>query len=187
MKRTFIAIDIPASPKINECLNTMSFRLAGEKIRWVDGNNLHLTLKFLGDTGEKRVSDIKIILKELTQNFSAFSITIRNVGVFKNLRNPRIIWLGIDACSELMLLNAEIESQISRLGFPAEERRFSPHLTVGRIKFLENNQGLLQIMKAFEEQVLHQFIVPEVTFYESILMKEGPEYIPLGKYRLRNP
>ena len=186
MKRTFIAIDIPASSKINECLDTMSLRLAGEKIRWVDGNKLHLTLKFLGDTGEKSVDDIKILLKDLTQDCSAFTITIRNVGVFRNMRNPRIIWLGIDPCSELMHLYAEIESQISRLGFPAEERRFSPHLTVGRIKILENKQALMQIMKDFQEQVLHQFVVPGVIFYESILKKEGPEYIPLGKYRLRN-
>jgi 2'-5' RNA ligase len=186
MKRTFIAIDIPASSKINECLDTMSSRFAGEKIKWVDGNNLHLTLKFLGNTGDKAVGDIKIILKGLTRNISAFTIAIRNVGVFRNLKNPRIIWLGIDACNELMHLYADIESQISPLGFPAEERKFSPHLTVGRIKFLENNQGLLQIIKAFEGQELHQFVVPEVIFYESILKKEGPEYIPLGKYKLRN-
>lgn len=151
------------------------------------GDNLHLTLKFLGDTREKSITDIGTKLKKLTQRLSVFSITIKNVGVFRNLRDPRIIWFGIDACSELNQLKADIENQIARLGFPSEERKFSPHLTVGRIKFLENKQALQQIIETFQEQVLHQFVVPEVIFYESILQKEGPEYIPLGKYKLKNP
>ena len=68
MNRTFIAIDIPGSLKINECLDSMSSKLAGEKIRWVTGNNLHLTLKFLGDTEEKTIVDVGTRLKKLTQN-----------------------------------------------------------------------------------------------------------------------
>ena len=187
MIRTFIAIDVPDNPKISECLNSMSSILAGEKIRWMAGNKLHLTLKFLGDTEERAISDIGTRLEEVARNLSAFSITIRSVGIFKNLRDPRIIWLGIDPCMELVQLKAEVENRMIQFGFPAEQRKFSPHLTVGRIKFLENKQALQQIMETYHEQVLHQFVVPEVIYYESILRKEGPEYIALGKYKLRNP
>jgi len=187
MKRTFVAIDIPRCSKIDECLDAMSSKLAGEKIRWMAGNNLHLTLKFLGDTEEKTVTDIGSGLKTLAQSLDAFSMTIRSVGIFKNLRDPRIIWLGIDSGNELMQLQAEVENLIVQFGFPSEERKFSPHLTVGRIKSLKNKQALQQVIETFHEQVLHEFIVPEVIFYESILRKEGPEYIPLGRYRLTNP
>jgi len=187
MKRTFVAIDIPGNSKINECLNSMSSKLAGEKIRWMAGDNLHLTLKFLGDTEEKSIVDIGTKLKELTQSLFTFSMTISNVGIFRNLKDPRIIWLGIDPCTELIQLKAEIENQMIQFGFPSEERKFSPHLTVGRIKFIENKMALQQIIETFHEQVLHQFIVPEVIYYESILRKEGPEYIPIGKYKLKNP
>lgn len=187
MKRTFVAIDIPGNSKINKCLDFMSSELAGEKIRWTTGNNLHLTLKFLGDTEEKTVVDIGTKLKELTQSLFTFSITIRNVGIFRNLRDPRIIWLGIDPCRELMQLKAEIENQMIQFGFLSEERKFSPHLTVGRIKLIENKRALQQIIETFHEQVLHQFVVPEVIYYESILRKEGPEYISLKKYKLKIP
>ena len=86
-----------------------------------------------------------------------------------------------------MQLKAEVENQMIHFGFPSEERKFLPHLTVGRIKLLENKQALQQIIETFHEQVLHEFVVPEVIYYESILRKEGPEYIPLGKYKLKNP
>jgi 2'-5' RNA ligase len=112
MKRTFVAIDIPGNSKIHECLNSMSSILAGEKIRWTSGDNLHLTLKFLGDTEEKTIIDTGTKLTEVTQSLSAFSIAIRNVGIFRNLRDPRIIWLGIDPCGELMQLKAEVENQM---------------------------------------------------------------------------
>ena len=187
MKRTFIAIDIPPNSKINACLDTMSSALAGEKIRWMAGDRLHLTLKFLGDTEEKAITDIESRLKKATQNLSAFSITIRNAGVFKNFRDPRIIWLGIEPCNELLQLKIEIENQMILSGFPAEERKFSPHLTVGRVKFLANKHALQQVIETFQEKVLHHFVVPEVIFYESILKKEGPEYIPLARYSLKNP
>jgi 2'-5' RNA ligase len=186
VKRTFIAIDIPVNLKIKECLNIMSSRLTGEKIKWIAVDDLHLTLKFLGDTEEKTIKDIGTSLEELTQKLHVFSITIKDTGIFKNMNDPRIIWLGIEQSSELTELRNSIENRILQFGFPTEERKFSPHLTVGRIKFLKNKNTLKQAIEAFQGQVLHQFNVPEVIFYESILRKEGPEYIPLGRYKLRD-
>ncbi len=187
MKRTFIAIDIPASKEIEECLNILSTRLAGEKIKWISYNNLHLTLKFLGDTEDKSISGIKSKLSEITKNIAAFPITIRNAGVFKNMRDPRIIWLGIEAGQELTELKNLIETEITLFGFPPEKRKFSPHLSVGRIRFLENKNILHQIIDDYSGQILQHFNVPKIMFYESILTKEGPEYIPLGKYKLQMP
>lgn len=187
MKRTFIAIDIPASKKIKECLNILSTRLAGEKIKWTAYNNLHLTLKFLGDTEDKTIPGIESKLSEITKNIAAFQITIKNAGVFKNMRDPRIIWLGIEAGEELTELKNSIETEITLFGFPPEKRKFSPHLTVGRIRFLGNKNILSQIIDDYHSQILQQFTVPEIVFYESILKKEGPEYIPLGRYKLQVP
>src|SRR4030043_2071540 len=181
MKRTFIAIDIPSSPKIKECLNILSSGLAREKIKWVADDNLHLTLKFLGDTEEKAITGIETKLAQITQDLPTFSITIKNIGIFKNMRDPRIIWLGIEADRELEELKTLVENQIAPLGFPPEERKFSPHLTLGRIKYLRNKNILQQIMDSYQGQILQQFIVPEVILYESILRKEGPEYIALSR------
>jgi 2'-5' RNA ligase len=187
MKRTFIAIDIPASKEIKECLNILSARLAGEKIKWTAYNNLHLTLKFLGDTENKTISGIESKLSVITKNITAFPITIKNAGVFKNMRDPRIIWFGIEAGQELTELKNLLETEIAPFGFPPEKRNFSPHLTVGRVRFLGNRNILNQIIDDYYGQILQQFNVPEIVFYESILKKEGPEYIPLGRYKLQIP
>jgi 2'-5' RNA ligase len=186
MKRTFIAIDIPVSLKIKECLKIMLHSLADEKIRWVAENNLHLTIMFLGDTEEQKILGIQAKLKEMTENLPVFSVTIKNVGVFKNFRDPRIIWFGIEENKELLQLKKIVENQIAPFGFLPEARKFLPHMTIGRIKYLQNKKILQQIIEDFQDQVLHQFMVQEVVFYESILGKEGPEYVPLGKFNLKN-
>ncbi|MBN2213366.1 MAG: RNA 2',3'-cyclic phosphodiesterase [Bacteroidales bacterium] len=186
MKRTFIALDIPANQMIKKCLNVLSTKLAGEKINWMVSDNLHLTLKFLGDTEEKTITGIDTKLGEITKKIKAFQVIIKNVGIFKSIRDPRIIWLGIEADSELEELKKSIENQVALFGFQPEERKFSPHLTVGRIKLIKNKSTLPQLIESFQGQFLQQFTVPEIIFYESILKKEGPVYIPLGRYKLMN-
>lgn len=185
MKRTFVALDIPSSNEIKECLKTMSDRLDNEKIKWADPNNLHLTLKFLGDTKESLIPDISDKLQKISDNLSGFTVKIAGAGVFKNLRDPRIIWLGIQENNTLFRLKNVIEKDLDSLGFQPETRNFSPHLTIGRVKFLRDRTGLTELLEVFGNKIILQFEVPEIIFYESILKKEGPEYITLGRFKLK--
>lgn len=183
MKRTFIAMDIPSSNEIKECLKTMSGRLNNEKIKWTDPDNLHLTLKFLGDTKEDLISDISEKLRRISSDLSVFTVLIAGAGVFRNLRDPRIIWLGIQENSILAHMKNLIENNLSPLGFPPEKRGFSPHLTIGRIKFLRDRKNLEELLEIFNNKTIIKFDVTEIIYYESLLKKEGPEYVPLGRFK----
>ena len=186
MKRTFIAIDIPVSREIKEILQLFAHRLESERIKWLKEDNLHLTLKFLGDTNEEKIEHIGSKLRQLATQSLQFSLTIKNAGVFKSLARPTIVWLGFEESDPLGLLKNTIEKEISALDYPEEQRKFTPHLTIGRIKSLKNKKALQQIVQEFQQKTILQFTVAEIIFYESILSYNGPEYIKLGSYPLKD-
>jgi RNA 2',3'-cyclic 3'-phosphodiesterase len=179
-KRTFIAIDFPFNTEMRDCLKKLTSSLSTEKIKWISEHQSHLTLKFLGDTDEGIISSIKEELEIISQQFSPFTINVRNVGVF----NPKIIWFGIEKNDTLIQLQSSIEKAIEILGFETEKRDFSPHLTIGRIKFLRDKKKLHEVVGSFKEISLQNLTISEVVYYESILKGDGSEYIPLGKFKI---
>jgi 2'-5' RNA ligase len=115
-----------------------------ESIRWVSTNNLHVTLKFLGDVEDREIYAICRAVNNAVQNASCFSLACRGVGAFPSIHQPRTIWVGIDDLDqELTTLFSRLESELSALGFPREPRRFKPHLTLGRVTHGRKNLGNL--------------------------------------------
>ncbi len=135
--RTFIAVELDqarrkALGKIQELLKREP---AGRYVRWVAPEGIHLTLKFLGGVDSQRMDELQAAVAEACQGIPPFQLTLSGVGAFPNTRRSRVVWVGLvgDVAIAARLAD-QIEAASAKLGFPREERPFSPHLTLGRIK-----------------------------------------------------
>lgn len=184
MKRTFLAVDIRPNEKLKKDFELIRYRLRLERINWVSAENLHITTNFLGDTDEELIPVmVKSIEKSLTL-LPAFELVIRSFGVFRNLHDPRVIWLGCDPCPVLQQIKSELDLILSDLGFKPEERDFSPHLTLGRVKNLRQVNQLSQLIVQFKEAIIQKSWIDQVIFYESRLTPAGPEYTKIKDFTL---
>jgi 2'-5' RNA ligase len=187
--RTFLAIDLPSALRsaIGRKEDKVNRELTG--VNWVKPGNLHFTLKFLGDTPESKIDEIKNVMEETVKATGPFEITLRGFGVFPDKRSPRTIWTGIEG--ETMVLEGlagHIESALVPLGFSKEERSFRPHLTLARIKKDHREMGLA-IEKAgilFDPFIFGRLLVEQVTLFKSELRPTGSVYtklwaVPLAK------
>ncbi len=133
--RAFIAVDLPS--EVQDCLRQVSNQLKEEMgkvpVRWVEPENIHLTLKFLGDVSTNNIQVLTELLEAETLNQKSMVISVGGVGAFPKVRSPRVIWVGVEAPQELQALQRLIDSQTARIGYSRERRPFSPHLTLGRV------------------------------------------------------
>jgi 2'-5' RNA ligase len=177
--RTFIALKIKPEKQLLTVYSALIKSLELEAVSWVNPENLHLTLRFLGETSIQQVEEIMHSFDELAQRFHPFQFSLKDVGFFKSKNQPRILFFAIENCLMLNQLAAEIEERIVALGFSREERFFNPHLTIGRIKFIQNIDGFYSLIKKFSEVKIQQVTVSEIIFYQSILSSEGTTYRPV--------
>lgn len=184
MKRIFIALKIDPATEFKGILNSLKSLTAGENIKWVDPINIHLTLAFLGDTEEERIKIAGLVLKRECSCFGEFTFTLKGAGLFKNHRVPRVIWIGISENDKLLSLNQKIMNGLKDTGFGMEDRPFSPHITLGRIKLLKNSSILESFFDKYGEAEIQKVNVREVILFESILRPTGPIYNPIGKFAL---
>jgi 2'-5' RNA ligase len=176
--RTFIACELPRSVRSAIADYVQALRVLPGRVSWVKPENIHLTLKFLGDVPEKNLDEIAAALREASQGFHPMQTTAKGCGVFPNARHPRVLWVGLeDESGILQKLAAEIDQRLRQLGFPKEDRRFSPHLTIGRVR----DGAVDKIITAMQER---PFIIQPVQFTEIILMRSqlhagGSIYTPI--------
>lgn len=186
MRRTFVAIKIPLTEHLHRFIDEIQQALMKEIIKWVEKNNMHITLKFLGDTKEEDISEIDNNLAQICNEYSSTQLKLTGTGVFKNFRNPRVLWIGTAYNPKLDQLYKSIDAALIQYGFETEDKQFIPHLTLGRIKWINN-------FSAFKERVLeHKDIdfgevqINEVLFLESTLTPQGPIYNPINTYKLKS-
>ena len=179
MKRIFIAIRIKPGDRLLGAVQNLQEEMAGDHIRWVDMNQLHITLAFLGDTPESKVKPLTQLLDDAAGSTGEFSFRITGLGVFRSIKDPRVIWAGIESSEELEDLYNKIKTGLKVLGTETEERPFRPHLTLGRIKSLNNPARLGEILGNYEHVHFQSVMVYELILYESILSSSGPTYISL--------
>lgn len=184
MKRIFIAVKVIPETTLLRMIASFREGLENEDIRWVDQNNIHITLAFPGNTGEEKLIEISSVLEKKCGGFGRFEIKIRGAGVFRNLSDPRVIWTGIEPSEKLDQLNMLIKNSLAEVEVRLEDRPFRPHLTLGRIKNLKPENSLGKLIDKFKETDLQTVPVNEVVLYESILRQQGPLYKPLEKYKL---
>jgi RNA 2',3'-cyclic 3'-phosphodiesterase len=145
---------------------------------------MHLTLKFLGETTEKQISEIKEILSKVASQFHPFHFTLEGTGYFKSGLQPNVVFAGIKNLSELESLAAGINDNLANVGFSKETRAFKPHLTLGRIKFLKDKKRFYDFLEEYKDTRFQQVKVDEIFFYQSILKPTGPVYIPLQMVKI---
>lgn len=179
--RAFIAIDL--SPEIQNQLDVVlknyKDQLVKVPIRWVAVNNIHLTLKFLGDVSLTNLPLLTDMLATEVSGHHGFEISVGGSGAFPNIRQPRVIWVGVEAPQELISIQNGIESTTSRLGYAREERQFSPHLTLGRISRNATAQDVKAISQCLEKirvGFLGATCVEKIHLYRSDLQPTGAVY-----------
>ena len=184
MKRTFIALPIQAGPKLRETHTKLRNELKNEKIKWVDADHFHLTLFFLGDTRDEQVEQVDRMLKALAGEFPDFTIRLEGLGVFKNIRKPRVLWAGIKDYDPMSQIKWAIDHEMTSLGFEPDKREFKPHLTLARIKWIDDKDKLQQLIEAHQQEQWQSAHIDQIIYFESRLTQSGPVYTPIGRYSL---
>jgi RNA 2',3'-cyclic 3'-phosphodiesterase len=184
--RTFIAVPLPRS--CHEMLEKLQQNLCplGADLRLVAVSSIHLTLKFLGEIDPKMLPNLAEALTASVKLEPSLSLCLRGLGGFPNLRNPRVIWCGIEGDTEqLARLQEKVENACCDLGFEREERPFRPHLTIARVNGKRNLQELLDYIK-IGSALECDFSADHINIYRSTLTPRGAVYdilatIPLKK------
>ena len=185
--RTFIAIDVPPATlkTIAEIQNR--FKPLDLHASWVVPANMHLTLKFLGEIGPGKVSEIRDVLPHRLSTLPGFQVALGSVGVFPNLNRPRVLWIGLkDQAGELESLQSITEDALFDLGFSKETRPFAPHLTLGRIKSIRDKTRLRDELESIREIEPRTFEVKSIKLYKSQLTPKGSLYTVLEEFNLKH-
>lgn len=185
MQRTFIAIKLEPEKEMTDCIDDLRQRLRGEKIKWVDTGKLHITLRFLGDTNPGQVRSVTEILERYVPEYNSPKVIFRGTGLFRNIRDPRVLWIGMDPGKVLPALKEKLDSELVTIGLKPEQRKFRPHLTLARIKHLGDRSVLEECLEDYRDELFQVQQFNEVIYYESILRPEGPSYLPLAKIPFR--
>ena len=185
MKRLFVAIKINPDKAFLDQLLKLNSQLRHEKIKWVEKHNIHVTLKFLGETEEERIPDINRVLEEMAADINVFSFSLQKLGIFGSAYDPRVVWVGIEPYADLASIMKILRDKLSVIGFEPDRQNLVPHLTLGRIKFLKDKKLFQQIIDQNKEISSQEITVDRIILFESILKKEGPVYLALKTFQLR--
>jgi 2'-5' RNA ligase len=184
--RLFLALNLPKTErrKIDRAAQPLKEREL--PVRWVDLDDMHVTLKFLGNVRPERVDPLTEALDRVAGEITQFEATLSGFGAFPTIRRPNVLWLGVDATPELRCLKQDIEWALSDLGFDKETRAFHPHLTLGRT----GEDGTAGAFRGLDQltaelDVDASFGVRSVDLMRSQLTSRGPRYTVLHKSRLK--
>ena len=179
--RLFIAIDIPENIRSTFASLLKEFRALAPQLKWVRAENLHVTLKFLGETDSDKLAALQDALAAV-RSAESVDLEFRGLGFFPNEKRPRVFWAGMQASANLKTLAADVDQAAHRVGFPLEQRPFAPHLTLARFSLPGVPPKLLQ---AITEKSSHSFgslSTGEFHLIESKLKPTGAEYTTLQSF-----
>lgn len=181
--RAFIAIELPEQIKSRLSELQALLKKSGADVKWVEPQNIHLTLKFLGEIDEVKSVKIAGMIEEIAQDAKQFRINLSSCGAFPRIEFPRVIWIAVNkGDKEVKILAEKLEERIEKFGIAREERIFSSHITIGRVKSPVNKDKLVRALKETEnyfEGENTEFDVTKITLFKSTLGPNGPAYEPL--------
>lgn len=182
--RAFIAIDLSEEiqTQLQEIISELTRKTGDAPVRWVPVENIHLTLKFLGDVSVANLDMLKEILGNISANHSKFSISVGGIGAYPKPHQPRVIWVGVEAPPELISVQRNIEAEAARLGYTRERRPFSPHLTLGRVSrsaSAKEVRTIADVLEAYKLGFVGVTRVNEIFLYRSDLRPSGAVYTQL--------
>jgi 2'-5' RNA ligase len=178
--RTFIALELPPSlisllAKVQEDLQSMGLRA-----KWVRPENIHLTLKFLGNINPTDIDNIGGAMVDAVGEIETFNLVAEGIGVFPGIKRPRVIWMGLKGQVQLLFaMQRLLEDSLAALGYKKEKRPFKGHLTLGRFKQSVNPNTIRRVLQEFGDLTIEEFTARRVIFYKSDLKPTGAVYSQL--------
>ncbi len=190
MLRAFIALEIPHFLRQAIAEQTAALRQALPRplVRWVAPENIHLTLQFLGDVSPTHLDLLIRTLQAEAASHRPCELTIEQIGAFPTIRRPRVIWIGVTAPPALLSLQRGMQAAMSRLGYSPDEKKFSPHLTIGRVNQNASAAELRRIQASLEKTqvgTLGTFRAESISLFKSDLQPDGPIYTCLQRLPLQ--
>lgn len=184
--RCFIAIDL--SDKVLRNVTQLKERLSTRvsTVRWTRAEQIHLTLKFLGEVPDRDVPVVCEYAQEVASRFGPIDLKVAGVGCFPPRGGVRIVWAGMaDPSGELFRCYQALENAFADLGFNKEGRPFHPHLTIGRVNNPRESDEIRRILKSNEDFDAGSYTADELVVYQSVLKKTGPIYAPMARCPMR--
>ncbi|RLG80749.1 MAG: RNA 2',3'-cyclic phosphodiesterase [Thermoprotei archaeon] len=174
--RVFVAIDIPSSEVLSNLSRARDLLVeTGADLKPVATENLHLTIRFIGEVPIKIVNEICRGLSNLV--FKPFKIRVSGIGVFPSIARPRVIWAGVsEGVRELVQIHDEVNAVLAKLGMPPEREKFVPHVTLARVRSSRNLSRLVKVINSIISMEFGEFVVDRVTLKKSTLTPSGPIY-----------
>jgi len=188
--RAFIAIEMPSEiqASLEQVSANLAAELAGVPIRWIPAENIHLTLKFLGEISISNVELLKEILASEAGFHTAFEISVGELGAFPSQSRPRVLWVAVQAPPELQSIRSTLENETARIGYTREKRPFSPHLTLGRVSRNANSgevRKVCEVLNKYTVGFLGAARVQDLHLFRSDLKPGGAVYTKLFSAHLK--
>lgn len=183
--RAFLAIEIEPyiKNKIEESQEIIS-ESESSNIKYVERENIHLTLKFFGEIDDEKLDEISDIIRQSIKSYDTYTIKVVNIGAFPNIYNPRVIWAGIKDKKETTIrLIEELDKKFNRIGFK-KEKSYVPHVTIGRVKNISDKQKLSQTLKSLNKRYHGKMEVKKLIIKSSTLTPDGPIYNNVKEFDL---
>lgn len=185
--RLFIAVPFPEKIQDHIDQKTSDLKRSHPSIRWISHENLHLTLKFLGEVPAEKTFQIQECMLKVVERgrFNPFEINLIGVGVFPDPDHPRVIWIGVTQGQEVLSrLAKDLEDELEPFGFQKEERSYRPHLTIGRAREPKDVKGFKAKVLAFEKTSFASLSVSMISLMQSVLNPKGAVYTTVHQVRL---
>jgi len=181
MKRIFAAIKINPEPELISFLNTIKNRLGLEKIKWIPIENIHVTLKFFGNTGDDKIYEISELFKCIAKRTFTFKLCFENSGYYGSRNNPKVLWLGVKKNENIISLVNTINHDLQTLGYIADNKNLNSHLTIGRVKKISDQINFSNTLDC-DPELIHIYDIDHFALFESTLTKTGAVYSEIENY-----
>jgi 2'-5' RNA ligase len=183
--RTFIAVDLDPAVRKRTIALQETLKKTGTEVKWVEPENLHLSLLFLGEVEDREVVEVCRIVSETAQQHASFLMSVETAGCFPNPRRPRVLWVGVgEGAQPLCRIHDALEIPLLDLGYRREERKYSPHITLGRVKSDRPTEKLASALALHAGWKGGEFQMRELRVMGSKLTPGGPEYTVLSRAKL---
>ncbi|MCK5292140.1 MAG: RNA 2',3'-cyclic phosphodiesterase [Thermoplasmata archaeon] len=183
--RAFLSIDVQPSEPMSSFHQAL--KETNAQVKLVDLENTHLTLKFLGDTSENHVPEIVKIMEDSIEGMDPFSISFRGTGAFPSLNHMKVVWIGVWNTDGMKSISDFLNDGFTVLGYRKEKRRFSPHLTLGRVKGGRNKEQLAQVIRNWKDEDFGEMEVTGIQLKKSVLSPQGPTYSTVHEAKIGSP
>ncbi len=183
--RAFLAVDL--DEKLQDEVYRVQKRImdANAQLKFVEPENLHFTLKFLGEISDTKAEDLTVMIENKIRNYKPFKLSIKGTGFFPNPNYIRVIWLGVEDPEIYSQLQMDLDEEFMKFGF-RKERSYIPHLTIARVKGAKNKEALISHIKEMENVYIGDMMVDKLVLKESELTPAGPIYTNFKEFKLIN-